>query len=203
MNWITAADLFRCRHSSMSRVWTNRTSHRSYQVCLWCGAEFRYNWREMVREDRVARPDAPISHIGEANAFEKCAFCHRPLLGCGCNNVAGSGNPAPQALSREEAPSTLPEIVEQFIRWATPLAEMAQTQWADDNDLSQPCHWLNETIKDARLALRVASPDAGRVREALLQTEQRLRSTLDLGATTEDFILEPLRAALRSGEEKG
>lgn len=32
-------------------------------------------------------------------------------------------------------------------------ADYAGSQWADDNDLSQPCHWLNETIKEARAAL--------------------------------------------------
>jgi hypothetical protein len=44
-------------------------------------------------------------------------------------------------------------LLEQFIRWSATLAERAGSQWADDEDLTQECHWLNETSKDACAAL--------------------------------------------------
>jgi hypothetical protein len=52
--------------------------------------------------------------------------------------------------SRHMIVSALIGIIEEFVRHSAKLAEMAGTQWADDNDLCQPCHWLNETSKEAR-----------------------------------------------------
>lgn len=61
-------------------------------------------------------------------------------------------------IDREFAPlvalaGELAETLQNFMRWSEPLAEYAGSQWAEDNDLSQPCHWLNETSKEAAVLL--------------------------------------------------
>ena len=57
------------------------------------------------------------------------------------------------------ARNTLPALLEcaralgPFVRWSAHLAEYAGSAWADAHGLSQDCHWLNESRKEARAAL--------------------------------------------------
>lgn len=48
------------------------------------------------------------------------------------------------------------EVLKDFLRWSKELARYAGSQWADDSNLSQECHWLNETRKEALLVLAKA-----------------------------------------------
>lgn len=83
--------------------------------------------------------------------------------------------------SRHMIVSALVEIIEEFIRHSAKLAEMAGTQWADDNDLSQPCHWLNETSKEAKAMISILKRNplstAGKSSE-----REQLRDAVEAGA---------------------
>lgn len=48
------AKLIGCAHSRLSRVFTNRTSHFSYQTCLDCGQAWSYSWARMKRGRALA-----------------------------------------------------------------------------------------------------------------------------------------------------
>ena len=50
--------LFGCRHKRTT--WPQAAKHpNAYVVCLDCGREFPYNWREMRMEPRTGKPYSP------------------------------------------------------------------------------------------------------------------------------------------------
>lgn len=103
-------------------------------------------------EYRLAKERMMPANCPRAQACAGRGQVHR--IGVSCPHLerdiasGGTGKPA-EAPRAPEPLAEAREILENFTRWAEPLAGYAGSQLADDEGMSQEFHWLNETRKEA------------------------------------------------------